>query len=325
MNRIKIYTAILFSLFLWAGQSFAKGTPAGTTISNTASVTYTIGSQPFTVPSAPSSFKVAQLVNLSAVWQDGANIPVATGDTNKILTFRVTNTGNGTDTLALSINDLLAGDNFDPSPAVQAIWLDSNGSGHYDTGDSAATTVTLAPDASATVFVLNNIPLGQSDGATGLSQLVATSGYGAAPIGTIKAGAGPGGIDVVIGTSAGTATANGTYQVSALVVSILKGSTIVDPFGTAEPVPGAVVTYTLTVRATGTGTAKGVTVTDPIPANTTYKTGSLTFNGVSLSDSKDADAGDVGGTTPDTATVTVGDLTQAMGAQTVTFKVTINQ
>lgn len=314
----------LLVLMTWGGEASAQGTPAGTTITNIASATYEVGPDTFSATSPPNSFKVAQLVNLTVSWQDGSNVPVVPGDTNKVLTFRVTNTGNGSDTFNLVINDLLAGDNFDPVAAAQPIWIDTNGSGTYNAGDTVVTSVTLAADAGATIFLLNGIPSPQADGNTGNSQLAAATNYGAGAPGTIKTGAGPGGIDVVLGTSGGAANAAGIYQIASVAVSIAKSSTITDPYGTSQPIPGAVITYTLSVSASGSTTAKNVIVTDPIPANTTYKPGSLNLNAAPLTDGSDPDAGDVGGTTSGTVTVKVGDLTSAMGTQTVTFKVTIN-
>ena len=88
--------------------------------------------------------------------------------------------------------------------------------------------------------------------------------------------------------------------------------------------PGATMTYNIGVSVTGPGTATGVVITDPIPANTTYTTGTLTRNAVSLTDVVDADAGDVGGTTPNTVTVDLGDLTAALPIQTISFEVIIN-
>ena len=62
----------------------------------------------------------------------------------------------------------------------------------------------------------------------------------------------------------------------------------------------------------------------PIPANTSYTANSLILNGTPLSDGADGDAGDVGGTTPNTVTVDLGDMTSASPLQTIRFDVTIN-
>ncbi len=130
--------------------------------------------------------------------------------------------------------------------------------------------------------------------------------------------------DAVVGTSGGSDADIGSYVASALSVSVVKSVGIADPFGGTEPVPAAVLTYTITVNVVGTGTAQGLFTTDSIPANTTYNPGTLNLNAGSLTDAADGDAGDVGATTPGVATVDLGNLTNASGIQTITFDVTIN-
>lgn len=311
-------------LLAFTGSAFAAITPAGTTITNTAAASYTVGGVPQTSATGSTSFKVAQLVNMSVAWQDSGNIAVSPGDTSKVVTFKVTNTGNASDTITLSINDLLAGDQFDPTAAAPAIYVDTNNSGVFDAGDLAATTITLASGASQTVFLLNNIPATATDGQTGNSQLTATSSFTPGAIGTVIAGAGPGGSDVVLALLNGAKSAIGTYQISSAVVNLVKTSVITDPFGGTSAVPGSIVTYNIAVTVSGSGTATGVKITDPMPANTTYKSNTLTLGGVSLSDAKDADAGDVGGTTANTVTVTLGDMTTASGTKSIKFATIIN-
>ena len=323
MKRVIGTAGAVIALLTCAGAAHAL-TPAGTTITNTASASYTVAGSPQTAVTSTATFKVAQLVNLTVAWQDSGNIAVAPNDTGKVLTYKVTNTGNASDTFTLGINNLLSGDNFDPTAATPAIYVDSSNSGTYDSGDTATTSITLAPGASQTIFLLNNIPGTAADGNTGNSQLTATSSFTPGAIGKLFTGAGPGGVDVVLGIANGSASVIGTYQVSSSVVKLTKTSAITDPYGGTSPIPGATVTYTITATIGGSGTASGVKVTDPIPLNTTYKSGTLTLAGAPLTDAKDTDAGDVGGTTANTVTVTLGDMTSATPAKVITFKVTIN-
>ena len=324
MKKSAVLIIAALGLFVSTGSAFAAITPAGTTITNTAAANYTVGGIPQTATTGTVSFKVAQLVNMSVAWQDSGNIAVAPGDTSKVLTFKVTNTGNASDTITLSINNLLAGDNFDPTAATPAIYVDTNNSGVFDAGDTAATSITLASGASQTIFLLNNIPGTATDGQTGNSQLTATSIFTPGPIGKVFPGAGPGGSDVVLAIANGAVSAIGTYQVSSAVVNLVKTSVISDPYGGSSAVPGATVTYTITATVVGSGTASGVKIIDPIPANTTYKPGTLMLGAVTLSDAADADAGDVGGTTANTVTVSLGNLTSVSGSKVVKFNVTIN-
>jgi len=94
-------------LLVGTGNAFAL-TPAGTTITNTAAASYTVAGSPQTAVTSTATFKVAQLVNLTVAWQDSGNIAVAPNDTGKVLTYKVTNTGNATDTFTLNINNLLS-------------------------------------------------------------------------------------------------------------------------------------------------------------------------------------------------------------------------
>jgi uncharacterized repeat protein (TIGR01451 family) len=128
----------------------------------------------------------------------------------------------------------------------------------------------------------------------------------------------------MIGASGGRAADTGTYIVSSVMVDIVKTATVLDPYGGSAPVPGAVITYALVVSVSGTGTAEGLVITDPIPANTTYGPGSLTLDGAPLTDEADGDEGDVGATTPGTVTVTLGDVTAPVPARTIAFDVVID-
>ena len=107
------------------------------------------------------------------------------------------------------------------------------------------------------------------------------------------------------------------------VVSVAKSAVVKDQSGGDKALSGATITYTLAVSVSGNGTAAGVVITDPIPANTTYTAGTLRFDGVSLSDAKDGDVGDAGETTAETVTVNLGDMTGASGTKTITFDVKI--
>lgn len=108
------------------------------------------------------------------------------------------------------------------------------------------------------------------------------------------------------------------------VVSVAKSAVVNDQSGGDKAVSGATITYALAVTVSGNGTAAGLVITDPIPANTTYTAGTLRLDGASLSDAKDGDEGDVGGTTAGTVTVTLGEMTGASGTKTITFDVKIN-
>jgi uncharacterized repeat protein (TIGR01451 family) len=315
------------TLHVLSAPGLATGTPACTEITNRATATYNIGGAVFVQESNAATTTVVHVIDVSVVWQDAAEVVVAPGDTNRALTFLVTNTGNADDTFSLAGLSTLAGDDFDP--VLADIYLDSDGDGLCDVVlDERYAPGTndpfLASDASIIVFVLNDIPDGLADGSVGDSELSATSNTANGPPGTIIPGGAPCDADAMIGASGGRAADVGTYIVSSVTVGLAKSATVLDPYGGSVPMPGAVIQYALVVSVSGTGTAEDLTITDPIPANTTYESGSLTLDGVPLTDEADGDEGDVGATTPGTVTVALGDVPAPSPVRTITFDVIID-
>lgn len=316
---------------------WAIGTSAGTDITNTATATYNVGTATgLTENSNPVTTTVNELLDVSVVWQDTSNVVVSPGATNQVLTFLVTNTGNGSDEYSLAGLSTLTGDQFDPT--LVDLFLDTNGNGVYDSGtDAQYIPGTNDPVLDANdplnddivVFVVNNIPGGLADGDLGDSQLTATSTLASgsdAPGTVLGTGAGDGGTEAVVGDSNATFADIGTYVVSNVVVSLVKSASVVDQFGGTEPVPGAVITYSIVVTVSGTGTAASLVVTDAVPADTTYNTGTLTLNsGAPFTEVADTDAGEVTGAPgAETVSVTLGDLDSTSPVQTISFDVTIN-
>lgn len=317
-----------------APQAWATGTPAGTAITNQATATYSVGTTELTVPSNTVTIRVVELLSISTVWQDAAYVSVHVGDNDRVVTFLVTNTGNGQDTFRLAaVSSGLPGDQFDP--VLVDLYLDANANGVFDSLSDelyipGGNDPDLEADESVVVFALNNIPLedppGQTvvDGDLGHCNLTATSNTGVGAPGTVLAGAGDNGADAVIGAPGGTDDDTGTYIVSGVVVNIVKSAVVADPWGGDSPVPGSVIAYTLVVEATGDGMAQNVVITDEIPEFTTFNPGTVTLNAVTLTDAVDADAGHFASGPPRLITVALGDLTAASPQQTITFDVTID-
>ena len=302
----------------------AAGTAAGTTISNTATATYTDpGGNPQTQPSNTVNILVDELLDVTVVSADPGDVPVVPGSTNRVLSFTVTNTGNGSEAFRLTPNGTLGGDQFDPT--TTSVVIDSNGNGVYDPGVDTVYTPgsndpVLAPDASVKIFVLSTIPGGAADLDRGTVTLTAAAVTGTGAPGTSFPGAGQGGGDAVVGSSGGDGVDDGAYVVQNATMSFLKSATIVDPFGGAESVPGAIITYTLVANITGSGTLTNLALGDAIPANTTYQTGSIRLQAATLTDATDVDAGEFTGTA---VNVRLGSLSGGT-TRTVTFKVRIN-
>jgi uncharacterized repeat protein (TIGR01451 family) len=313
----------LAALCLLAADARALGTPAGTAVTNTATVTYDAGAGSFT-QSASAVFTVDERVDVIVTWLDAAPVAVAPADLDRLLTFQLTNTGNGNEAFALAVDALLAGDQFDPTNA--RIYVDTNGSGAYEPGvdplyQAGVNDPLLAADGTRLVFVLADIPATTLSGDRGDAELEATSLTGSVT-GTIIAGAGELGTDAVIG--GGSSAVIGSYLVSDEFVSIAKTAVVTDLGGGSTPAPGSTVTYSLVVTPNGAGTFSNLVITDALPPFTTYVAGSLTLNAASLSDAVDFDAGDFGGTTANQVTVALGNVAGGSLPQTITFAVTID-
>jgi uncharacterized repeat protein (TIGR01451 family) len=314
--------------------AFAVGTPAGTSVHSSATLTYSIGGNaPSAITSATVSFIVDQVVDLTMTWQDGAPVAVTSPGANSILTFVITNIGNGPEFIAVARNNAVTGDNYDPqNGSAGAIFLENGlqpgfqGTGSFaDTAYIGGGSSPLLPaNASLTVYVLSNTPAALVNGSAGMVALTATStmaGAAGSSPGTTLTGKGVGGIDAVVGNTRAQASLTGTYRVGGVQVSVAK--TVVgslDPQGGNSVVSGSVVTYQIIVSAAGQGTAQGLTVNDPIPANMTYVANSISVDGATHSDLADTD-----NTTFQNGAVRAqfGD-TNAPTSHTIQFRVTIN-
>ena len=82
---------------------------------------------------------------------------------------------------------------------------------------------------------------------------------------------------------AGQPTQNGTFTTNTVTTRIAR----IEPAKAVSPtaaVPNQTLTYTVTIPNTGTANATSVTLTDAIPAGTSYVAGSTTLNGVAVPD-----------------------------------------
>ena len=317
--------AWLVVFLLTASHAWAVGTPAGTPVANTATATYSVGGSGSFSASATTTFVVDEIVNVVVTLQSVSPVSVSSPDTNRLLAFMVSNTGNGSEKFSLLLNAALAGDQFDPTNP--RLFLDSNATTVYEPGvdppyQPGVNDPVIPADGSRWVFALCDVPSALANGNLGDASLTATSTKGTGT-GTIIAGGGVGGGDAVIGASGGKSTSLGGYLVTNLAVSVVKSATVADLGGGTTPSPGATITYTLTVSVAGTGSVANLVITDPLPPSTSYVASSLHLNGAALSDAADADAGDVGGTTPNQVTVALGSVAGGSLPPTITFAVTI--
>src|ERR1044071_4763832 len=174
VRTVAAVTALALYAVFASDDAFAVGIPAGTTIDNTASVSYSVGTVTSTATSNTTTVTVAEILDVVVTVQT-PSVPVAPGATQQVIRYRVTNTGNGPETFHLVMNDAIAGDQFDPVAATPSIYLDSDNNGSLGASDAAYVAGTNDPalnaDAFVTVFVVNNIPNSVTDGNIGRSSL----------------------------------------------------------------------------------------------------------------------------------------------------------
>lgn len=336
-RQCKQAVVCLCLICLWATAAFALGTSAGTAITNTATVDYTLGSDPTVHTSSASDvFNVVEIIDVAVTWQDGANVPVNTPHANAVLTYQIINTGNGPEDFQIATNFNVSGDDFNPTPALPTtLWRESNGTIGLQTSGASPDTpvamggsISLNADAADIIYVLGDIPGGLADPQVGHVELTAdatTPGAAGAAAGTELSGAGVGG-DAMVGSTNADGSAQGSYEVSAPQVTLTKSiAQMVDPYGGNQPYTSAQVTYRIQVDVTGSGMAQGLVVTDLMPVNTTYVAGSITLDGASQTDADDAPADntDFNVTAPNTVTVNLGD-TVAPATRFIEFSVTID-
>ena len=337
-------------------QTAAQNTTAGTSISNTASVTYTVNGTAQTTNSTTATFVVDRKVNFTVITDQAGKTQVNLGDTVSVTKFKVTNTTNGIQDFLLDpdqsliANGLVTGiDDFDMLNLKA--YVDSNNNGVYDPGVDTATFIDeLAPDASVAVFIVGNVPAtGTISQANVDLHVTAAAGgqtgtQGAALIATdLNLGNADNTVDIVfadddddgIGVDIirnGQGRAYASYEIGTrnVALTVTKSALVLaDGVNTLNPkaLPGATVQYCLLVRnATLSTSASGVVLNDVVPANTTYVAGSITVGlpggtcvlaGAPVSDSTGYNS------TNKNVSVNVG--TVGGGASTaVAFKVTIN-
>ncbi len=298
-------TAIAASVGSAHAQAVGSGTAAGTVVTNTAQASYTVNGAAQTASSNTATFVVDRKVNLTVVAVQTSNTQVSQGQTGAVLTYKVTNTTNGTQDFNLSADQTVTTGVLPVTSNFGAtnlrIFVDSNGNGVYDPGVDTATYIDELPeDGSATVFVVGDVPntAGETYDIVSLKATVAAGGTPGTQ-GTALVPTDPllpdnqAAVDIVFADNDsdgllgpdiarnGSGRAYAAYEVSVhnVALSVVKSSLVLsDGVNLTNPkaLPGAVVQYCLTVNNATLGTAaNGITLTDVVPANTTYVPGSI--------------------------------------------------
>ena len=288
------------------------GTAAGTLVSNTAQASFTVNGTGQTATSNTSTFVVDRKVNLTVITAQAGATQVNLGQAGAVATFRVTNNTNGTQDFLLAATQvvpagILTGTNNYVLSNLK-IYVDKDGNGVFDPGVDTATWIDeLAPDSTATVFVVGDVPDQQNaDRAfVGLDVIAAAGGVpatqGAALVSTdLAAINGEMVVDVVFADEDndgvlgvdiarnGQGWAYAAFQVGAHSVnlSLSKTATVIsDGVSILLPkaLPGAVVQYCLTVtNGTLLTPATNVVLSDVVPPTMTYVPGSISVGGIGV-------------------------------------------
>ena len=350
-KRLNLRSTIGIGALFVAAPAFAAGTISGSTVSNTATISYSVGGVAQTpVSNTPTVFTVDRKV----VFRLDETAPVATttvapGQVNVVTTFTLSNTSNTTMDFGLSVTQPAGGtaphggtDTFDV--LLPLIYNDTNGNGVYDAGTDLAITYAdeVAADTTRTIFVVSTVPVGRATGDVAAVTLTAQARDGgtANVQGAISAntsGANTAGVDTVLADTAydanntasdGLGVAKDDYTVQAAALSVVKTITPVsDSFNSAanaKLIPGSVIQYCIIVSNAAGGTATGVSVNDPIPSTLVPVAGSVRINGTATSGVCNAN-GTAGGSITG-QTISSGTLNNVAAGSNVTvyFQATIN-
>jgi uncharacterized repeat protein (TIGR01451 family) len=270
------------------GLALAAGTPAGTVISNQATVNFTdVNGNPLTQLSNVVTTTVSQVAAVTVAPDNASN-----ADPGDVVVYAhtVTNNGNDDDTFDLSATS--------SQGWTVAIYADAGVIGVYEPGTDLpiADTGVLTADAVYTILVTVAVPAGAANGTVDTTTVTATSQFN-------------------VGVSD---SATDTTTIDAPALAVVKS---VSPTG--DQPPGTVLTYTIVITNSGAGAANSVVMRDPVPANTVYVSSSIVQDGNPKGDGTgDGDNADHNVTNPGEVTVNVGTLA-AGGSTTISFQVQI--
>lgn len=338
LGKAAIAAATLFCAQAASAQTAgtSNGTAANTTVTNSVSVNYKIATVAQTQVTSNVTFKVDRKVNVVVAEVGTTDTQVVPNATNQVTTFTVLNASNAIIDINLTAAlDLATG----PRGQAQSftatnvrIFRDANANGTFDSGTDVDITanpffdeVEVTTDGSATnglrtVFIVADIPSATNNQVEVVSLTAqARAGGTASTLGAAFTNddSTPDDKDVVQNVFAdgdGPATDDASrdgkhsdddaYLVTVTALTVAKTVEVIsDPFngsgGNQKPIPGAVVRYCVLMTNNGVQDATDVALSDVVPAELTYATGTIksgagagmTCAGATTDEDDDATAG----------------------------------
>lgn len=288
-NTQKIGAAALSVVALLCASSAhaqASGTASGVQIANTARATFTTDAGTTSIISNTVTLTVDQVIE-AAIAANAPAVPASSALT--AVGFVVSNPGNATERYSLSATVDVAG------VEIAGLAVDSDDNGSYDPANDTALAdakLTLASGARRRIFVLVRNADNAGKDITVTTTVTADRGHGAP--GTVIAGAGDSGVDVVVGGTGGQASATALITGDAATPTLFKSQTVLAPNGTARVMPGSIITYQIEARFPLP--VRAPEITDVIPDGVDFVPGSMTLDGQPLTDAASDDAGTFDGT-----------------------------
>ncbi|MCH5373300.1 MAG: DUF11 domain-containing protein, partial [Planctomycetes bacterium] len=275
--------SVLVGLMVSGQQALAQDTQAGTTITNQATVSFSVnGISQADVPSNAYEFEVDRRVDFVVSVEDPTLETINPNQTGLELRFLVTNEINDTLDFSLASRVLAAAEPFGASDeysatgeAMAAVTIEVApgivGSGSEDPvfGANNGSIDNLGPGESIRVSIFADAPPTLPDAAIPALELSATAllSDGSALSDDTGVADDPGLVQNVFVNATDVLVEADGFSVASAAVSAVKSSEVIsDPFGSANPkaIPGAVVAYTIVVTNNGSATATGISISDTV-------------------------------------------------------------
>jgi hypothetical protein len=289
-------------------EASARGTPAGTVISNQAELNFSQqGITGAVVRSNSVQFTVYKVIDVDVQSLDAGGVAIGSPDAAVPLTFKVTNLGNAPETFRLERVALASAGDFTPAvSSVGSIFIENGLQAGFQAGGPYADTryiagtndLTMAADGTYTIYLVNDFAANLTNGLLGRAAVRAVSvtpgAAGSAPGTSVPSPTVVGGF-ALVGASSAVAESTGSYVVTGLRLVMTKTQVAVRaPNGSTDLISGAECDYVVDIQLQGsTGNIDDVLVEDPLPSTLRYIANTLKINGIAKTDVADSDEAQV--------------------------------